>query len=348
MVHKAAERAIRVAKGNGQGTVPAQSVGHGSEYVANVNVAGTAMMLDFDTGSADLWVYSSLQPKSQTSGHHAYNAQSANQKRGETWNIQYGDGSSASGKVYSGTVNIGGVTATRQAIEAATSVSSSFQQDDANDGLVGLAFSSINTVQPRQENTFFDNIKGQLDSPLFTAYLKDKQAGSYDFGFINKNKYTGSITYANVDNSNGFWKFQVDGYMIGTRSSVASRFAAILDTGSSLWYMPTKAVQSYYAQVPTAKFNQQQGGYTFDCRAHLPTASVIVGGKRLTVDGSFINYANLGDGSCFGGLQEGQGLPFMIFGDVFLKAHLAVFDSTGPRIGLAAQVGVNSTPNNGK
>ncbi|KYG40744.1 hypothetical protein M433DRAFT_8519 [Acidomyces richmondensis BFW] len=43
-------------------------------------------------------------------------------------------------------VNIGGATATRQAVEIATQVSGSFIQDTTSDGLVGLAFSSINTI----------------------------------------------------------------------------------------------------------------------------------------------------------------------------------------------------------
>lgn len=293
------------------------------------------------------WVYSSLQPSSQTQGHATYNANAADAAQGETWEIQYGDGSGASGDVYTGTVEIGGVTATSQAIEAATSVSTQFQQDTNNDGLVGLAFSTINQVQPQPQQTFFDNIKGQLESPLFTAALKDDAAGSYDFGFIDNSKYTGQITYADVDNSNGFWEFEADGYSVGSGSSSSTPFNAILDTGTSLMYLPTAAVEAYYSQVSGAQMNTQQGGYTFDCSATLPDASVTVGGTQFTVPGSLINYAETGDGSCFGGLQDAAGLPYMIFGDVFLKATFAVFDSQGPRIGLAPQSGVSSNATGG-
>lgn len=76
----------------------------------------------------------------------------------------------------------GSVTATSQAVEAATSVSSQFKSDTDNDGLVGLAFSSINTVQPKAATTFFDTVKGSLSKQLFAADLKKGAAGSYDFG----------------------------------------------------------------------------------------------------------------------------------------------------------------------
>ena len=154
-------------------------------YVAAVSIGTPAQSLDldFDTGSSDLWVFSSDTPSNERNGQNIYTASrssTAKKLRGASWSIQYGDLSTSSGTVYQDTVTIGGLTAKAQAVEAASQVSSNFTMQSEIDGLVGLAFSSINTVQPQQQTTFFDTVKSSLASPLFTADLKH-QAGTFHY-----------------------------------------------------------------------------------------------------------------------------------------------------------------------
>lgn len=63
---------------------------------------------------------------------------------GSSWQIEYADKSGASGDVGTDTVTIGGAVVTGQAIELANQMTTSFAQG-ASDGLVGLAFNTINT-----------------------------------------------------------------------------------------------------------------------------------------------------------------------------------------------------------
>lgn len=311
-----------------------------SEYLCPVDVGGTTMNLDFDTGSADLWVFSALQPSSQTSGHAVYPAPASKKLDGETWSISYGDGSGASGEVYADTVVVGGVTATSQAVEAATSISTQFQQDTSNDGLLGLAFSSINTVTPDQATTFFDTVKSSLASPLFAVTLKYHAAGTYDFGYIDSSKYTGSLTYVNVNTGNGFWEFTASGYAVGTGSTHTLSIDAIADTGTTLLYLPTSAVKAYYAKVSGSQNSNTYGGYVFPCSATLPTFTAIIGGTKHTVPGKYMNYAPVSTGSstCFGGIQDDAGIGFSIFGDIFLKSQYVVFNGgSTPKLGFAQQ-----------
>lgn len=205
---------VRAAAESGQAVTTPQH--NDEEYLTPVNVGGTTMNLDFDTGSADLWVFSAELPRAEQAGHAIYKPSNASALPGYTWQISYGDGSSASGNVYKDTVIVGGVKARRQAVEAAKQISQRFVQDRNNDGLMGLAFSSINTVKPRKQTTFFDTVESQLAQPVFAANLKHNQPGTYDFGFIDQSKYTGSLAYTPVDSSQGFWMFTADGYKVGS------------------------------------------------------------------------------------------------------------------------------------
>lgn len=245
------------------------------------------------------WVFSTELPTSEDSGHTLYNPASSSTAQilsGQTWNITYGDGSGASGNVYTDVVSVGTTTVTGQAVELAEQVSASFEQDNG-DGLLGLAFNQINTVSPNQQKTFFSNAAPNLAAPLFTADLMKGAPGSYDFGFIDSSKYTGAITYVPVNSANGFWEFTGNGYAVGTSSFVSTSIDAIADTGTTLLLVPQSVVTAYYRQVRGARNNVQQGGYTFPCSATLPSITLGIGSYKAVVPGDYINYAPISAGS---------------------------------------------------
>jgi len=257
---------------------------------------------------------------------------------GSSWSITYGDASGAAGSVYADKVVIGAVTATSQAVEAATSVSSAFIADTANDGLLGLAFSSINTISPTQQTTFFDTVKSTLHMPVFTVRLRKGAAGSFDFGWIDSTKYTGGITYIDVSTVNGFWEFDAGGYKIGNGATVKTQIGdSIADTGTSLLYLPTALVKAYYKQVKGATNSAKNGGWIFPCSATLPSLTITIGSGAFTIPGSYMNYSPVSAKQCFGGLQANTGIGFSILGDIFLKSVFTVFDQTQatPRLGFA-------------
>ena len=313
--------------------------GADEEYLCPVNVNGQTFKLDFDTGSSDLWV---LGPKVKTTTKHTIYQPKAGDTpvAGEAWKISYGDGSGASGVVYSETVNIGSVQVTGQAVEVATSASAAFS-GGTNDGLVGLAFSKINTVSTNgkstPKNTFFQNAisQGHLSKPVMGVSLKYKAPGSYDFGFIRSNA---SLTYTPVDSSQGFWQFTPTGAEVGGKAiSTGSSLAGIADTGTTLLLAPSDVAAAYYKGTGATI---DSGYYVFPCSTTLPDFSLLIGKTKITVPGKFINFDAISAGSstCIGGIQPSPAsIGLNIYGDVFLKAAYVVFDATAgaPKLGFA-------------
>ncbi|KAI1437886.1 microbial aspartic proteinase [Xylaria sp. CBS 124048] len=309
-----------------------------SEYLIPVQIGTPAqtLNLDLDSGSSDLWVFSSDTPRSSINGQTVYSpgkSSSAKKVSGARWSISYGDGSSSSGSVYHDVVSVGGVSFASQGVESATEVSDEFTSDSANDGLVGMAFSTLNTVEPRQENTFFDNIAPNLDVAAWTADLKYHTSGSYDFGVIDNSKYNGQISYVDVDNSQGFWGFTAT---INGRS-----VPGIADTGTTLALLPDSVVDSYYQQIRGAQFDESQGGYVFPCSADVPDLTYSPGDADIAIPGKYMAYAPIDESgeSCFGGLQSNTGIGLSIYGDIALKAAFVVFDKSerSPRLGFASK-----------
>ena len=224
-----------------------------------------------------------------------------------------------------------------QAVELASTISAEFAQNPG-DGLLGLAFSKINTVKPKKQQTFFDNAIANLESPLFAVDLKKGQPGSYDFGFIDDSKYTGEITYTPVDNSQGFWGFTSTGYKVGDGDAQDATINAIADTGTSLILLEDDIVSAYWTAVDGAQNSDTEGGYVFPCDSTLPDFAIQIEGYSAVVPGSFINYAPASEqGTCFGGIQSAGNIGTGILGDVFLKAQYVVFSNDGPQLGFAAK-----------
>src|ERR1700753_56185 len=163
-----------------------------------------------------------------------YDPGNAQVLEGHKWQIRYGDKSSASGKVYLDKVAIGELSVPKQAVEAATNMSASFTRGGSMDGLLGLASGKLNTIKPKAQATWFENVRKQLAEPVFTCMLKRHAAGAFDFGFIDNTKYKGEIAYSTVKGQRGFWDFSISGYAIESGSTTTIAAMAFADTGSSL------------------------------------------------------------------------------------------------------------------
>ncbi|KAJ5165952.1 aspergillopepsin A-like aspartic endopeptidase [Penicillium capsulatum] len=336
------------AESDQTGAVTATSVQNDVEFVSPVTIGGQNITLNFDTGSADLWVMNTYLPDSITSGRTVYDPQKSRTYKATkgTFAISYGDSSSASGGLAQDTVSIGGATVQNQVFGIPTKVANTFIEDTHSNGLVGLGFSKMNTFKPGPHKTFFDNIAADLDEPVLTARLLSSGVGEYEFGTIDKSKYQGTLVNVSVDASNGYWEFDAAQFRVGgekTWHEITDTPTAIADTGTSLMLVAAEVARAYYKDVNGSMYAGNVGGYIYPCDAELPSLSVAIGGEfQATIPGSLINYSQIGTNTttgetlCYGGVQSNSGSKLQIFGDVFLKALFVVFDQRGPSLGFAA------------
>lgn len=158
-----AQSALIKQKADGShGVIGAEDQMNDSFYTCPIQIGNPAQIVDvdFDSGSADLWVWSTkLDRATQSAGEEQqikiFDSEKSNTFKlahGYKWKINYGDGSGASGVVGTDNVQIGDIIVENQAIELADKVSSEFQNQSGS-GLLGLAFGNINTVTPHPVKT---------------------------------------------------------------------------------------------------------------------------------------------------------------------------------------------------
>ena len=236
-------------------------------------------------------------------------------------------------------MTVGGLAIENQTIELAKQLSASFVSG-AGDGLLGLAFGSINTVTPGPAQTPVENMITQEDIPktseLFTAYLgsvkdandPDKGQSFYTFGYIDQAALDGQTPYYTpVDNSQGFWMFDSASAVVNGQTVIQSGNKAIADTGTTLALVADATCQAIYNAVPGSKYDSSQQGYVFPSGTtadQLPGVSFAVGGQQFVVQKEDLAFADAGNGMVYGGIQSRGDLTFDILGDTFLKGVYAV------------------------
>lgn len=307
---------------------------------------------------------------------HPEKSKTFSEMKGFTFKIRYGDGSYANGPVGLDTVDVGGATVEKQAVGVASVVSRQFINDLDSDGLIGLGFTKLNSIEPEKQNTFFDNLAANLDEPVFTAQLRAGAAGSYEFGRIDASKYTGELFDVPVNASRGFWEITSPMFMVGsdfndiqtmnTTTTTRETNTAIVDTASTLMIVADQITDAYYAQVQDAWVSGAVGGaWVFPCNATLPPLHLSISDTHMVrVPGELLRYRVAGthvvtgetgeyihtfhsipfnflqsanvSAVCLGGVQPNHGNLLQIWGTVFLKAVFTVFDRRGPTLRFAA------------
>ncbi|EPS95689.1 aspartic protease [Fomitopsis schrenkii] len=310
------------------------------EWAGSISIGTPAQsfLIDFDTGSSDLWVPSKNCTQSACSAKHKYSSanSSTSAMHHGTFSIQYGDGSTSSGPVFTDTVAVAGIKSTAATFSAVTSLSSTFASDPI-DGIFGMAFPKISSLGLPP---FVSQAKaqGSIKSAVFGVKLAKAGSELY-IGGTDAALYNGAVESHTVTGS-GFWQIGGASVNVGNKTT-NSGFQTVIDSGTTIMYGPSSAVETFYASVPgSSMFDSQNGFYQYPCNA-TPQVAFNWGGKNWNVSAANFNLGKTSNTSqyCIGALASqnlGLGDNVWLLGDSFMKNVYSVFSFDQNSVGFAS------------
>ncbi|KAF8636167.1 hypothetical protein AX17_003739 [Amanita inopinata Kibby_2008] len=304
-------------------------------------------LIDFDTGSSDLWVPSSACRGAVCARKSKYNARSSSTSRSRpgAFSIQYGDGSTVSGPIFTDTVSVAGISARNQYFSPVTRLSSSFQNDPI-DGILGMAFPTISNLR---QSPFFNTASSEGNArPSSFGFFLASQNSELHLGGPNPAIFTGSIEAHQLSSAIGFWQIGGASVNVNSASNVVTGFQTIIDSGTTIMLGPPDAVAQVYAQVPGSQvFDQQNGLYSFPCGS-IPRVSFNWGGRNWEITSANFNLGQTAAGSsqCVGalaGVDLGLGAGVWLLGDSFMKNVYTLFSFADNTVGFAQLAGAGGS-----
>jgi hypothetical protein len=334
-------------------------------YFANVTLGTPAqkLRLHLDTGSSDLWVNSASSTFCEqatnlcgVSGTYDSSSSSTYQFLSNKFNISYLDGTGAAGDYATDVLAIGGQTLSNFQFGIG-------QTSSSTQGVLGIGYPSNEVAVNRLGQSSYPNLPEALvnasliASPAYSLWLNDLSAstGSILFGGVNAAKYTGSLQSVPIIKEAGaYYEFIIalTGISIGSTSLSSSSLpaAVLLDSGSSLTYLPNDLAAQIYSSV-SAIYNYDLGAAYVACDLRSNSSSISfsfsstsnsisVAMKELVLDAGTSSSGQpytLQDGApaCIFGIAPSTDGSMSVLGDTFLRSAYVVYDMANNEISLA-------------
>ncbi|KAH7073487.1 aspartic peptidase domain-containing protein [Paraphoma chrysanthemicola] len=333
-------------------------------YFANASLGTPAQnfRLHIDTGSSDLWVNARNSQLCRSGGNQCGDSGTYNANDSSTYkyvngvfNISYVDGSGASGDYATDTFRFGGQTV--QALQFGIGYVSS-----SAEGILGIGYTINEVAVGRAGLNPYPNLPqklvddGTINSNAYSLWLNDLDAstGSILFGGVDTDKFHGTLqTLPIIPESGVYAEFIIAMTGMGQNGQNTSLFAnqnvpVLLDSGSSLMYLPDSVTRSLYQKF-SAQYDSAQGAAYVDCSLANQEGSLdfVFSGVHISVPlNELVIVATISRGQpvCIFGVAP-AGNSVAVLGDTFLRSAYVVYDLENNEISLA-QTNFNATTEN--
>lgn len=286
------------------------------------------------------------------SGTYSANDSSTYEFVNNAFNISYVDGSGAAGDYATDTFRFGGQTIKDMQFGIGY-VSSS------PEGILGIGY-TINEVQvnrfgldeyPNLPQKLKDD--GTISSNAYSLWLNDLDAstGSILFGGVDTDKFHGSLATLPILQEQGTYaEFIIALTDMGIGDNKTSLFAnsnipVLLDSGSSLMYLPDNVATALYQRF-NARYDSRQQAAFVDCDLANQDGTLDFGFSGVTISvpyNELVITAAISRGVpvCILGIGP-AGNSVSVLGDTFLRSAYVVYDLSNNEISLA-QTNFNAT-----
>ncbi|KAF4972498.1 hypothetical protein FZEAL_9578 [Fusarium zealandicum] len=328
-------------------------------FNASLGTPPQEFRLHIDTGSSDLWVNTQDSALCSTpanvcseSGVYSANGSSTYRYIDHDFNITYADGSGASGDYATDTLSIGKVRVENLQFGVG-------RQASSEQGVLGIGY-PINEAQvSRNKEKPYDNLpaklaaEGTIASNAYSIWMNDLESatGTILFGGVDRTQYIGDLITLPIEKVRGeyaLFYITLTGLSVGSSSlGDGLALAVVLDTGSSLTYLPSALAKAIFDDVGASyqdgariayvpcDLADETGNLTF--RFSDP-AEITVPLSELVLDLTDINGRQMsfdnGEPACMFGIAPAPSKTY-ILGDTFLRSAYVVFDMGNNEVSLA-------------
>jgi hypothetical protein len=326
-----------------------------SEFLSEISIGSNNDTLNviMDTGSADLWMFSTeCQTCNTGSPHNYYKPKLSNTFVNTTtpFELRYGDGSYTAGTAAFDTVTVAGAPIQGQSIDVPYHISENLLSN-AMDGIMGLGFPSLSQLRVP---TPLANMLTQKLIPkavLGLQYIKtfqwsyDGGGGYWTFGGWDTSVIVGALTWVPIIEA-AYWKITLPRVRVGSVYSYAPSRPVIVDSGTTLILLDPESVANIHKYLPGGRLSETDGtghwqifcNATSDAYTGSRHVYFNIGGKDWGVPARDLAWypERAYPGYCYSQIQPWNE-PFGILGVAFLKNVYAVFDQDNTRFGLGVR-----------
>lgn len=333
-----------------QSTIDIKDIQFDDAYFAAIQIGNQNFNMLMDTGSSNIFVPNTNCTTAACQNHNSFDTKKSKtfKEEGNPWNITFGTGA-ASGVTGIDNVKIGDFTAEKQIFGLADNLSDEFVNLES-DGICGLAFDSLNTMDNHAPTLISTLIKQKKINPLFSFHLSRvsnfNDQGTLTIGGVDNSKFKGKITFNRVINTPisptvntlAFWLINVDDASVNKKSLAFKGRNAIIDTGTSTIILPDNDAAEIHSQIPGATLDTKSGMFIIPCNTTSAVAFKF-GGVDFEINPKDLITAPIDGSNCVSSIVpgfnfDGKNVTWLV-GTPFLKNVYSVFRVENPSVGFA-------------